>query len=49
MLELERRQLVQLGRQYLSCKVRWIADENGDGDGYDVHSFAPLARNSSSR
>jgi hypothetical protein len=38
-LELERRQLADLGRQDLSRQVRWIADEEGDGAGYDVLSF----------
>ncbi len=40
-LELERRQLAGQGRQNLSRKVRWIADEEGDGAGYDVLSFTP--------
>lgn len=40
-IELERRQLAELGRQDLSRKIRWIADEEGDGAGYDVLSFAP--------
>jgi hypothetical protein len=43
-LGLERRQLVELGRQDLSRKVRWIADEEGDGAGYDVLSFAPAGQ-----
>ena len=41
MLELERRHLAKLGRQDLSSRVRWIAEEEGDGDGYDVLSFTP--------
>lgn len=40
-VELERRQLAGLGRHDLSRNVRWIADEEGDGAGYDVLSFAP--------
>lgn len=40
-IELERRRLAELGRQDLSHKIRWIADEEGDGAGYDVLSFAP--------
>jgi hypothetical protein len=40
-VELERRQLAELGRQDLSNRVRWIADEEGDGAGYDVLSFTP--------
>lgn len=43
-IELERRQLASLGRQDLSRKVRWIADEEGDGAGYDVLSFAPTGQ-----
>ena len=43
-VELERRQLAGLGRQDLSRKVRWIADEEGDGAGYDVLSFAPTGQ-----
>jgi len=43
-LELERRQLAGAGRQDLSRKVRWIADEEGDGAGYDVLSFAPTGQ-----
>jgi hypothetical protein len=37
-------QLAGLGRQDLSRKVRWIADEEGDGAGYDVLSFAPTGQ-----
>ena len=40
-LEIERRQLADIGRVDLSRKVRWIADEEGDGAGYDVRSFTP--------
>ncbi|MFP5210289.1 MAG: DUF3883 domain-containing protein [Acidobacteriota bacterium] len=43
-VELERRQLAGLGRQDLSRRVRWIADEEGDGAGYDVLSFAPTGQ-----
>lgn len=43
-LELERRQLAGMGRQDLSRRVRWIADEEGDGAGYDVLSFAPTGQ-----
>lgn len=43
-LELERRQLFQLGRQDLCSKIRWIANEEGDGAGYDVLSFAPTGQ-----
>jgi hypothetical protein len=40
-LEVERRQLADAGRPDLSRRVRWVADEDGDGAGYDVLSFAP--------
>jgi hypothetical protein len=40
-LEVERRQLADAGRRDLSQRVRWVADEDGDGAGYDVLSFAP--------
>ena len=43
-VELERRQLAQFGREDLSRKIRWIADEEGDGAGYDVLSFAPTGQ-----
>jgi hypothetical protein len=43
-VELEGRQLAQLGRQNLSHKIRWVADEEGDGAGYDVLSFAPTGQ-----
>lgn len=40
-VELERRQLFDIGRADLSRKVRWVAAEEGDGAGYDILSFAP--------
>lgn len=40
-LELERRILQECGRRELSTKVRWIAEEEGDGAGFDVLSFDP--------
>jgi Domain of unknown function (DUF3883) len=39
--ELERRQLADADRKGLARKVRWIADEEGDGAGYDILSFHP--------
>jgi len=39
-LEIERRQLVQVGRKDLAQRVRWVAEEEGDGAGYDVLSYA---------
>ena len=43
-VELERRKLAQISREDLSRKIRWIADEEGDGAGYDVLSFAPTGQ-----
>lgn len=39
--DLEQRQLHAAGRSDLSRKVRWVADQDGDGAGYDVLSFDP--------
>ncbi|MFC7699495.1 DUF3883 domain-containing protein [Bradyrhizobium sp. GCM10028915] len=35
----ERRRLEQAGRPNLAKDVRWVSDLDGDGYGYDVHSF----------
>jgi alpha-D-ribose 1-methylphosphonate 5-triphosphate synthase subunit PhnG len=43
-LEVERRQLAKLQRSDLSERVRWIADEVGDGAGYDILSFDASGR-----
>src|SRR5580658_8867394 len=43
-LELERRQLTGLQRPDLADKVRWIAEEDGDGAGYDILSFDRTGR-----
>lgn len=40
-VELERRRLHEADRPDLARDVRWIADEDGDGAGYDVLSFHP--------
>lgn len=40
-VDLERRRLEQADRRDLARKVRWISQEDGDGAGYDVHSFDP--------
>ena len=37
--ESERRRLALAGRDDLARKVRWVAEEDGDGAGYDVLSF----------
>ena len=29
------------GHDALARKVRWVLDEDGDGAGYDIHSFSP--------
>ena len=42
----ERAVLRTAGRDDLARKVRWVSEEDGDGAGYDIASFAPdgLAR-----
>lgn len=37
----ERASLQSAGRDDLARKVRWVSDEDGDGAGYDIASFAP--------
>src|SRR5262249_3462908 len=37
----ERSTLRSLGRLDLSNRVRWVAQEDGDGAGYDILSFTP--------
>jgi hypothetical protein len=43
-LDLEQRRLHAADRADLARKVRWIADEDGDGAGYDIHSFDPAGK-----
>ena len=43
-VDLERRQLADFKRADLSRKVRWVAEEDGDGAGYDVLSFDPSGK-----
>jgi hypothetical protein len=38
-VDLERRQLMEADQSDLARKVRWVADEDGDGAGYDILSF----------
>lgn len=38
-VDLERRQLTEADHPDLARKVRWVADEDGDGAGYDILSF----------
>ena len=38
--EVERKRLVEAGRDDLAAKVEWVADTCGDGLGYDVLSFS---------
>ncbi|MBB1491333.1 MULTISPECIES: DUF3883 domain-containing protein [unclassified Paracoccus (in: a-proteobacteria)] len=40
----ERTALRSAGRDDLARKVRWVSDEDGDGAGYDIASFAPDGR-----
>ena len=37
----ERASLRSAGRDDLARKVRWVSEEDGDGAGYDIASFAP--------
>lgn len=43
-LDVERKQLTQIDREDLARRVRWVAEEDGDGAGYDIHSFDPHGR-----
>ena len=40
----ERAALRTAGRDELARKVRWVSEEDGDGTGYDIASFAPDGR-----
>lgn len=40
MLELERRRLIEEGRPDLAERVQWVSKIQGDGAGYDIHSFS---------
>lgn len=40
----ERAALESAGRDDLARKVRWVSEEDGDGAGYDIASFAPDGR-----
>lgn len=37
----EREALISAGQRDLARKVRWVAEEDGDGAGYDILSFTP--------
>jgi hypothetical protein len=43
-LKLEQRRLAVADRPDLAGKVRWVAEEEGDGAGYDVLSYEPCGR-----
>ena len=43
-LQHERAVLIQHSRDDLARKVRWVAEEDGDGAGYDIASFEPDGR-----
>lgn len=43
-VDFERTRLAAIDRQDLARKVRWVAQEDGDGAGYDIHSFDPSGR-----
>ena len=36
--------IADAGRNDLARKVRWVSEEDGDGAGYDIASFAPDGR-----
>jgi hypothetical protein len=38
-VDVERKGLIEAGRPELAKHVRWVSNEDGDGAGYDVHSF----------
>ena len=38
-VEHERAMLLQAGKEHLAAKVRWTAEQDGDGYGYDIASF----------
>ena len=40
-LDHERRTLADAGRPDLARAVRWVSEEEGDGAGFDIASFAP--------
>jgi len=40
----EKASLTEAGRGDLAGKVRWVSEEDGDGAGYDIASFAPDGR-----
>ena len=40
----ERDALISVGQRDLARKVRWVAEEDGDGAGYDILSFTPDGR-----
>ena len=44
MVELEQSQLDRIGRRDLADRVRWVAQRDGDGYGYDVQSYFPDGR-----
>jgi hypothetical protein len=43
-VDFERARLAALERKDLASKVRWVAQEDGDGAGYDILSFDPSGR-----
>ena len=40
----EKATLADAGRSDLAHKVRWVSEEDGDGAGYDIQSYAPDGR-----
>ncbi len=40
-LALEQQRLIASGLPDLAAQVRWVAQMDGDGAGYDIRSFSP--------
>lgn len=43
-LNVERGRLAEANRSDLARKVRWVTQEEGDGAGYDIHSFSTAGK-----
>lgn len=43
-VDVERQRLSDAHRADLACRIRWIAEEEGDGAGYDILSFDSIGR-----
>lgn len=43
-IDFERARLEEADRRDLARRVRWVSQEDGDGAGYDIHSYDPEGR-----